>query len=598
MGFWAFLISLLFALIFLQGEVGLFFSGLTFIIFWLLASFFTFFRKIFQKKEKSDSQQQSKSFFKEIRLKQGVFCLLGMVGAYGIVSLHLWYEGEEYLESFWWENQFISSTWENTGTPREKYLQYGMIVDTQKYHKYLFESSAGENFLLSTNQTYQLGDHLYVMGSLKRRDPALIFPLYSGNFFEKIWTARENLLSTDFRNYEFNYDTWIFMKGIDGTLYEKKTLKIPSSEEWGMIQGETSDFLSLWRKDQLRANLQEYLIQIYGENKYVGLLLGLLIWDKSYIPTEEYDTFVDSGLVHIIAVSGGNIAMVVILLSFLLKWIPFYVRNGMIILMVILYACLCGGDSSVVRATVMGVLTLLVLFLWREISLRRSLKYACMFILLISPFSLLYDVGFLLSFSAIIGIVLFQKLIQILQEKYGSQKENLQEKKKKNLKKTRKQKIKQGFLSFLNEYGVPTVWATLGTAPILLFFMNGVNLTGVVLNLFIVPLIPLITIYGFGSGLIFYLLPREGWIEIEKWLMDIVFSFSQFGAKYAIFFQAKNTLFQYLFLVFFVWLLLFLYIQIYKKHQYEVLTKKESSTPKGAKKLSNEDFFEEYFEEH
>ena len=80
-----------------------------------------------------------------------------------------------------------------------------------------------------------------------------------------------------------------------------------------------------------------------------------------------------------------------------------------------------------------------------------------MFILLISPFSLLYDVGFLLSFSAIIGIVLFQKLIQILQEKYGSQKENLQEKKKKNLKKTRKQKIKQGFLIFLNEYGVPTV---------------------------------------------------------------------------------------------------------------------------------------------
>jgi predicted membrane metal-binding protein len=85
------------------------------------------------------------------------------------------------------------------------------------------------------------------------------------------------------------------------------------------------------------------------------------------------------------------------------------------------------------------------------------LKYACIFILLISPFSLLYDVGFLLSFSAIIGIVLFQKLIQILQEKYGSQKENLQEKKKKNLKNTRKQKIKQSVLNFLNEYGVPTV---------------------------------------------------------------------------------------------------------------------------------------------
>ena len=42
------------------------------------------------------------------------------------------------------------------------------------------------------------------------------------------------------------------------------------------------------------------------------------------IPSDNYNTFLDSWLVHIIAVSGGNIAMVLILLSFLLSFLPFY----------------------------------------------------------------------------------------------------------------------------------------------------------------------------------------------------------------------------------------------------------------------------------
>jgi competence protein ComEC len=111
-------------------------------------------------------------------------------------------------------------------------------------------------------------------------------------------------------------------------------------------------------------------------------------------------------------VSGGNIAMVVILLSFLLKWIPLYVRNGLIIVMIILYAMICGGDSSVVRAAIMGCLTLIELFWGREISVWRAMKYALVGILIFNPFSLVYDVGLVLSFSAIVGIVLFQKLCE------------------------------------------------------------------------------------------------------------------------------------------------------------------------------------------
>ena len=54
--------------------------------------------------------------------------------------------------------------------------------------------------------------------------------------------------------------------------------------------------------------------------------------------------------------------MVVILLSFLLKWIPLYVRNVLIIIMIAMYAAICGTDASVIRAAIMGCLTLIALF--------------------------------------------------------------------------------------------------------------------------------------------------------------------------------------------------------------------------------------------
>ncbi|MBU0627382.1 ComEC/Rec2 family competence protein [Patescibacteria group bacterium] len=44
------------------------------------------------------------------------------------------------------------------------------------------------------------------------------------------------------------------------------------------------------------------------------MVLGMLIGDRSEIPPDDYQTFVDSGLVHLIAVSGGNIIMIVVFL--------------------------------------------------------------------------------------------------------------------------------------------------------------------------------------------------------------------------------------------------------------------------------------------
>ena len=64
----------------------------------------------------------------------------------------------------------------------------------------------------------------------------------------------------------------------------------------------------------MKKGVQEKVIEVYGKNRISGLILGMLIGDRSQIPASEYQSFIDSGLVHLVAVSGGNILMIVVFL--------------------------------------------------------------------------------------------------------------------------------------------------------------------------------------------------------------------------------------------------------------------------------------------
>ena len=185
----------------------------------------------------------------------------------------------------------------------------------------------------------------------------------------------------------------MLMKDISGTLYEKFSLPTKQKE----IQASLLHQQLSTTRIRLKKTIQKAIQKVFHD-KEAALLLGMLIGDKSQLETEAYQNFVTSGIVHIIAVSGGNLVMIVVFLSAILFWIPFYIRNGLIILGVIAFALLCGGDSSVIRALIMAVLSLFALFRGREIQIRRLLKYAFDLMLCYNPFFLTYDLGFLLSF--------------------------------------------------------------------------------------------------------------------------------------------------------------------------------------------------------
>jgi hypothetical protein len=97
-----------------------------------------------------------------------------------------------------------------------------------------------------------------------------------------------------------------------------------------------------------------------------------------------------------------------------------------------------------------------------------------------------------------------------------------------------------------------------------MFFMNGVNVVGILLNMIIVPLIPIITIYGFACLLLYAIVQWNGRVWIEVLLMKVVYGLSTLGAKYAIFVQARNVVAKYVLVVLFVGVGIWGYKKLFK----------------------------------
>jgi len=413
-----------------------------------------------------------------------------------------------------------------------------IISDIYSYQKFIFQDNDGREYFLRSASTYQIWDKIWLNWYVS------IWYTGSHNIFDIKWQMENIKTKKDIISlwqYEFNYPKREMMKWYYGTIYEQNSIKIDSSgQDLSWIQ-------------KIRKNLQNSIVSAYWESKYAWLVLGMLIGDRSQITSDDYQWFIDSGLVHIIAVSGWNIIMIVVFLSAILFFLPFYARNTVILLSIIWYAMICGLDSSVVRATIMGWLSLLALFWWRELDIWRAMWTAFVVMLIVNPYFLAYDVWFLLSFSAIIWIIYFSNFIEKrinLSTKKGEKKSTITTKSKNILKKV------------VKEYMTPTIGATLWVLPIMLFFMWSTNLLSIIANFFVTPIIAIVMIYGFISTILYSLLPWWIWLWPEKILIDYIYFISNLTVKFGIFLQANWEWIKWTLLLCFVVLFL---VKILKK---------------------------------
>lgn len=308
---------------------------------------------------------------------------------------------------------------------------------------------------------------------------------------------------------EFDYNIRLLMKWYSGIIYAKKDYKI-----W-----EIKSSLALETKKSLGNKIKKAFRNY--DQKYEWFLMGLLIWDKSSLNEGVYKQFIDSWIVHIIAVSGGNIIMIIVFLNFILFFLPFKIKITIILSIIIFYSFICGLDSSVVRATIMGWLWLFALLSGHISNIWRLMQIAFVSMLIINPFSIIYDLGFILSFLALVWILISAKLTIKIKEESS--------------------KIKRFFTSIFNNYLLPTMWATALTMPGIFVYIWQVNLMGIIANVLVLPFIPFLMMYWLIVSLMSNLSILEGsmiiniLISLEIFVMNWIFFISELFSKILVF---------------------------------------------------------------
>lgn len=150
--------------------------------------------------------------------------------------------------------------------------------------------------------------------------------------------------------------------------------------------------------------LEERISVVFPE-PYSSMVAGLLLGSRKGIPPDLTLDFNETGLTHIVAISGYNITLVIVIVFSMFGFVSRRKRVVFAVTFVVVFVVLVGASSAVVRAGIMGVCGLMALYFGRKSEVLFSILFAAFVMNLFNPRVLVADVGFQLSFLATLGLV-------------------------------------------------------------------------------------------------------------------------------------------------------------------------------------------------
>lgn len=189
-------------------------------------------------------------------------------------------------------------------------------------------------------------------------------------------------------------------------------------KDWVISEGKNIS----WFKQFLfttRENILSILQKFAGNNKdELGIAEALLIGYTNDLDKDLVQAYSNTGVVHIIAISGMHLALIYVMLVFIFSKIPFINKSKWLQVIFILsclwlFSLLTGGAASVLRSAVMFSFITVGKTFFKQAAIFNSLAAAAFAMLCYNPYYL-WDVGFQLSYLAVVGIVVFQKPISNL----------------------------------------------------------------------------------------------------------------------------------------------------------------------------------------
>lgn len=215
-----------------------------------------------------------------------------------------------------------------------------------------------------------------------------------------------------------------------------------------------------------------------------SLAAGILLGVKGQMPQAFYEQLVRTGTLHIVAASGFNVMIVASVLMMIMQRL--FPRGAAIVAGVAgiwLYVLLSGASASVVRAGVMGSLTLMAYYFGRASEARRILWVSAGIMLIFEPL-MMVNVGFQLSVAATAGLLYIGSWIERLHSRRKSSDPCVIVGKDPNL--------RVWIQRFFANYLYPTLSATAATMPVILWHFGRVSLIAPLVNMLILPVVPLI----------------------------------------------------------------------------------------------------------
>lgn len=247
----------------------------------------------------------------------------------------------------------------------------------------LFVATSGKimvSMKASAKSMFQYGDRLWFRG-----DIAIVPP--------------------PFNPLEFNYQE--YLKGAD--IYHKIFLQ---TDNYILVAAGSSQAATLTGTAlQTREYFLKKLRRNFNQEEYFSIAAALLYGFRSDMDEENIKAFTNTGTIHILSVSGMHVAILFGFLSLvfrfiprhpMLKWFPFVVTFSIIWI----YAFIAGLDPPITRAAIMISFVLCAQYFRRNSSTLNALVAAATLILLCSPRAVT-NVGFQLSFLAVLGMLLF-----------------------------------------------------------------------------------------------------------------------------------------------------------------------------------------------
>lgn len=285
---------------------------------------------------------------------------------------------------------------------------------------------------------------------------------------------------------DFDYPMFLAMKGV-GYICEKPQYEI--------FQGPGNLLTTI---ASLRRSLESNIAHLISAPAS-ALANGLLFGGDDRLSQELQDAFARTGMTHIVAVSGYNVSVIVLAVTAVAIYSGLWRRSASLValLCVVFFIAMIGFPSSGVRAGIMGSLVLIAVVYGRATHAVSAVAFSAAMMLLYNPLQLRYDVGFQLSFLAVLGILFFYPLFA-------------------------RYIVREHKAFTMTEIIFLTISAQILVVPIIMIYFHTVSVTSLVANALVLPVLPFTMLFTFLTAVasIFSFLVAMPFAWVAQWLLE------------------------------------------------------------------------------